>query len=96
MHRYADAGHSYQRAFRIADELDTPAERCAVLRRQGRLSYLQQQYGDALEYWVQALAIDQRLGHPAREDLQKKVELLVKEQHLDEVYIELSKTYGSV
>ena len=96
LHRYADAGHSYQHAFRIADELDTPAERCAVLRRQGRLSYLQQQYRDALEYWVQALAIDQRLGHSAREDLQKKVELLVKEQHLDEVYIELSKTYGPV
>ncbi len=94
LHRYADAVRFYQGAFRIADELDTPAERCAVLRRQGRLCFMQQQYRDALEYWVRALAIDQRLGHPAREDLQKRVEALVTEQHLDEVYAELTKRYG--
>jgi tetratricopeptide (TPR) repeat protein len=94
LRRYTDADQLYQKAFRIADELDTPAERCAVLRRQGGLSSVQQQYRNTLEYWVRALAIDQRLGHPAREDLQEKVELLVKEQHLDEVYVELTKTYG--
>ncbi len=94
LHRYTDAENFYQRAYCIAVELDTPAERCAVLRRQGGLSNTRQQYRDALEYWVQALVIDQRLGHPAREDLQKKVELLVKEQHLGEVYIELCKRYG--
>ncbi len=93
LHRYADAEHFYQKAFSIADDLDTPAERCAVLHRQGRLCFMQQQYHNALEYWVRALAIDQRLGHPAREDLQERVEKLVKEQHLDEVYVKLCKTY---
>jgi hypothetical protein len=94
LHRYADAEHSDQKAFSIADDLDTPAERCAVLHRQGRLCFMQQQYRNVLEYWVRALAIDQRLGHPAREDLQERVEKLVKEQHFDEVYVELCKTYG--
>jgi hypothetical protein len=78
----------------IAVELDTPAERCAVLHRQGILNYVQQQYLHALEYWVQALALDQRLGHPARKDLQDRVDLLVKEQNLAEIYAQLCKQYG--
>lgn len=94
LHRYMEAERSYQRAFSIADELDTPAERCAVLRRQGALSQIQKQYRNALEYWVNALALDLRLGHPARKDLQNRVDLLVKEHNLDEIYVQLSRQYG--
>jgi tetratricopeptide (TPR) repeat protein len=94
LHHYAEAEHAYQSAFNIAVDLDTPAERCAVLRRQGALSHVRQQYRDALEFWVQALALDQRLGHPARKDLQERVEALVQEQELDEIYGQLSNKYG--
>ena len=94
LHRYTEAERSYQRAFSIADELDTPAERCAALHRQGALSQVQEQYRHALEYWVQALALDQRLGHPARKDMQDRVDLLVKEHDLDEIYEQLSRQYG--
>jgi tetratricopeptide (TPR) repeat protein len=96
LHRYAEAERSYQSAFSIASELDTPAERCAVLRRQGILSQKQQQYRDALAYWVQALALDLRQGHSAREDLQNRVDQLVREQNLDEIYEQLSKQNGLV
>ncbi|OLB31932.1 MAG: hypothetical protein AUH05_19060 [Ktedonobacter sp. 13_2_20CM_53_11] len=94
LHRYTEAERSYQHAFSIADELDTPAERCASLHRQGALSQVQEQYRNALEYWVQALALDQRLGHPARKDMQDRVDLLVKEHDLDEIYEQLSRQYG--
>ncbi len=94
LHHYIEAERSYKSAVTIAVELDTPAERCAVLHRQGILSYVQQQYLHALEYWVQALALDQRLGHPARKDLQDRVDLLVKEQNLAEIYAQLCKQYG--
>jgi tetratricopeptide (TPR) repeat protein len=94
LRHYAEAEHAYQSALNIAVGLDTPAERCAVLRRQGALSHVRQQYRDALEFWVQALALDQRLGHPARKDLQERVEALVQEQELDEIYGQLSNKYG--
>ncbi len=94
LHRYTEAERSFQSAFSIADELDTPAERCAVLHRQGALSQVQEQYHNALEYWVQALALDQRLGHPARKDLQDRVDLLVKEHNLNEIYEQVSGQYG--
>jgi hypothetical protein len=94
LQHYAEAEHAYQSAFKIAVDVDTPADRCAVLRRQGALSHVRQQYRDALEFWVQALALDQRLGHPARKDLQERVEALVQEQELGEIYEQLSKKYG--
>jgi hypothetical protein len=43
---------------------------------------------------VHALALDQRLGHSVRVDLQKKVDDLVPEQHLEETYRELCEQYG--
>jgi len=94
LQHFAEAERSYQDAFNIAVELDTPAERCAVLRRQGLLSSTQHQYLKSLEYWVQALALDQRLGHPSRKDLQDNVDALVAAQHLEEAYAELLKKYG--
>src|SRR5438270_11890002 len=56
LHRFADAERSYREALSIALELDTPAERCAVLRRQGLLNHAQKRYREALDCWVQALA----------------------------------------
>ena len=93
-HRFTDAERYYHEAFTIAKELDTPSERCAVLRRQGSLRHSQGQYLKALDFWVQALALDQRLGHSARTYLQNKVDLLVAEQHLEEEYAELCKQHG--
>jgi tetratricopeptide (TPR) repeat protein len=84
----------YQDALRIATELDTPAERCAVLRRLGQLYSEQSKYCEALDFWVQALVLDHRLGHPVRKDLQDKVDALVREQHLEEAYAEFRKKYG--
>ena len=94
LHRFADAEHCYRDAITIARELDTPAEVCAVLRRQGLLHLAQNRYREALDCWVQALALDQRLGHPARKDLQDKVDALVAQQHLEEAYAEFSKQHG--
>ncbi len=94
LRRFPEAEHFYQNAITIAIELDTPAERCAVLRRLGILSNQQQDYSKALDYWVQALALDQRLGHPARTYLQESVDALIAKQHLEAVYLELAKKYG--
>jgi tetratricopeptide (TPR) repeat protein len=94
LHRLADAQRSYCDALTIALELDTPAERCAVLRRQGLLSLAQNRYREALDCWVQALALDQRPGHPARKELHDKVDALVAEQHLEEAYAEFSRQHG--
>ena len=94
LHHFAEAERCYQDAFKIAAALDTPAERCAVLRRQGLLSQIQHQYLSALEFWVQSLALDQRLGHSAREDLQASVDALVADQHLEKAYVELLKKHG--
>nr|HET6903003.1 tetratricopeptide repeat protein [Ktedonobacteraceae bacterium] len=94
LQHFAEAERCYQDAFKIAVALDTPAERCAVLHRQGILSQIQHKYLSALEYLVQALALDQRLGHPARKDLQASVDALVADQHLEEAYMELLKKHG--
>jgi len=93
---FVDAERRYHAAAKIATDLDTPAERCAVLRRQGLLAQVQKKYQEALECWVQALALDQRLGHPARTDLQQKVDSLVAEQCLEETYKELGERYSLV
>src|SRR5579883_2940947 len=92
--RYADAEQYYYEAATIATELDTPAEHCAVLRRQGLLACEQGRYQISLELWVHALALDQRLGHPARTYLQERVNALVKEQRLEERYEEYRVRYG--
>lgn len=91
---YAEAERSYHDAQAIAEKLDTPAERCAVLRRLGYLRHAQERNEQALDFWVQALAIDQRLGHAERAYLQQQVETLVSEQHLEAVYAELAQQHG--
>jgi tetratricopeptide (TPR) repeat protein len=93
-HRYAEAARYYQRAITIAIELDTLAEHCAVLRRQGLLAHDQKHYLQALESWVHALVLDHRLGHPARKYLQDTVDALVREQKLEDAYEEFCKKYG--
>ncbi|HEV2661315.1 MAG TPA: hypothetical protein VGU68_11980, partial [Ktedonobacteraceae bacterium] len=75
--------------YEIARELVTPAEQCAVLRRQGVLAYEQGQFHQTLEYWMQGLHLDQRLEHSARAELEAKVRSLVAEQHLEKAYMQL-------
>jgi hypothetical protein len=94
LHLFGEAERFYREAARIATDLDTPAELCAVLRRRGMLYFVQGKYHEALDCWVHALALDQRLGHPVRMDLQKKIDDLVLERHLEETYRELREQYG--
>jgi tetratricopeptide (TPR) repeat protein len=94
LRQFGEAERCYQEATTIATDLDTPAELCAVLRRRGMLSTLRGKYSEALDCWVQALALDQRLGHPVRVDLQQKIDELAAEQHLEETYHELRVRYG--
>ncbi len=89
-----NAEKHYADAFTIANELDMPAEQCAVLRRQGLLQEAQGRFHDALENYVHALALDLRLGHPTRKDLQAHVGSMVKERHLEEVYTVLCKGHN--
>jgi tetratricopeptide (TPR) repeat protein len=92
-HQFTEAERYYHAALALAIELDTPAEHCAVLRRQGQLHQTQQKPREALDCWVHALALDSRLGHPARIHLQEKVHSLVAECHLEELYTELCRQY---
>ncbi len=94
MRRFDEAERYYHDALTIATDLDTPAERCATLRRLGELYTVQGCYREPLDCWVHALALDLRLGHPARKEQQEKVDALVAEHHLEEVYSELCKKYG--
>jgi tetratricopeptide (TPR) repeat protein len=93
-HQFAEAERCYQKAATIAIDLDTPAEHCAVLRRQGLLYQAQEKYREALDCWVHVLALDVRLRHPARTDLQEKVSILVAEHHLEELYAEFCRQYN--
>jgi tetratricopeptide (TPR) repeat protein len=94
LRRYADAERYYHDALTIAIELDIPAEHCAVLRRQGLLKEAQGKYCEALSCWVQALALDMRLGHEARAYLQASVDRLVAEHSLQDDYAELCKQHA--
>ncbi len=89
-----DAEHHYTTAFTIATELDTPTEQCAVLGRQGLLYQIQGRFPNALDSFVHALALDVRLGHPTRKELQLRVESMVKEHHLEEAYTTYCKQYN--
>lgn len=93
MQHFSEAERYYQQAAAIAAKLDTSAEQCAVLRRQGLLMQTQGNYWGALDCWIHALVLDQRLEHPTRRELQQQIEHLVAEQHLEEVYAELCKQY---
>jgi tetratricopeptide (TPR) repeat protein len=94
MRRYAGAEHLYNQAATIAANLDTPAEHCAILHHQGELYTMQGKYPEALDAWVQAFAQDSRLGHPERESLKDRIDALVTEHSLQEVYARLCKLYG--
>src|SRR5579885_818383 len=94
LHQESEAELRYQEALAIAIELDTPPERCAALHRLGQLRYDQQRYPEALEAWVQAVAHDRRIGHPAREELKARIDHLVREQHLEDTYAQLSQKQG--
>src|SRR5258708_2580819 len=89
--QFSEADRFYNQAVTIITNLDTPAERCAVLHHRGELRYLQGQYREALADWVQALTQDRRLGHPERQTLEDRINTLVAEQHLEEAYAELRK-----
>jgi len=43
---------------------------------------------------VQAYAEDRRIGHPDREALKEKIDVLVAGHELQEVYAELCERYG--
>jgi tetratricopeptide (TPR) repeat protein len=88
MGHFADARRYYNDAAAIANELNTLPERCAILRRQGELYISQEQYPEALDAWIEALAQDRRIDHPERVAMQKKIEDLVAKQHLEEAYKE--------
>ncbi|HEY1351487.1 MAG TPA: tetratricopeptide repeat protein [Ktedonobacteraceae bacterium] len=89
LHQESEAEQRFQEALAIAIDLDTPPERCAVLHRLGQLHYDQQRYPQALQAWAQALAYDQRVGHPEREALKARIAHLVQEQHLESAYAQL-------
>jgi tetratricopeptide (TPR) repeat protein len=94
LRQYSEAECYYHEALTIAVELDTPGERCATLDHLGQLRYEQQNYPAALEAWMQALSHDRRIGHPERERLREKLERLVQEQHLENIYAELCQQQG--
>ncbi len=92
--QYAEAERFYSEAALIAANLGTPAERGAVLHRQGELYQSQSKYQEALSTWVQAYIEDRRLGHPDRESLKVKIDSLVTKHDLQEFYADLCKQYG--
>ena len=91
---YTEAERFYTEAATIATNLDTPTERGAVLHRQAELYQNQGKYREALSAWVQAYVEDQRIGHPDRETLKEKIDILVASHDLQEYYIELQEQYG--
>ena len=93
-HQFAEAERFYSEAATIAANLGTPAERCAILHRQGELYQNQGKLREALAAWVQAYVQDRRVGHPDREALKERIEALVAEHELQEVYAELCERYG--
>jgi tetratricopeptide (TPR) repeat protein len=91
---FTEAERFYTEAATIATNLDTPTERGAVLHRQGELYQTQGKYREALSTWVRAYVEDQRIGHPDRETLKGKIDILVASHDLQEYYIELQEQYG--
>jgi tetratricopeptide (TPR) repeat protein len=94
LHQESEALLRYQEALAIAIELHTPPERCATLHRLGQLYYDQQRYPQALDVWVQALAHDRRVGYPGRADLKARIDRLVQEHHLENMYAQLCQEPG--
>jgi tetratricopeptide (TPR) repeat protein len=94
LHQFAEAERFYNQAATIAVNLDTPAERCAILHRQGELYQNQGKYREALDAWVQSFVQDRRVGHPDRESLKERIDALVAVHDLQEAFAELCKQYG--
>ncbi|GAC1566438.1 MAG: hypothetical protein NVS3B14_08710 [Ktedonobacteraceae bacterium] len=92
--QFGEAERCYNEAASIARRLDTPADRCAVLHRQGELHEMQGRYKEALTAWVEALFQDHRAGHPERAEHEARVASFVAEHNLEETYPELSQQYG--
>jgi tetratricopeptide (TPR) repeat protein len=92
-HQFAEAARVYSEAASIAADLSTPAEHGAILRHQGELYEEQGKYREALSTWVQAYFEDRRIGHPEREALKEKIDLLVAEHELQEAYVELCERF---
>ncbi len=93
-HHFSDAERQYARAFALALTLDTPAERSAVLYRQGHLHAAQAQYQQALESWAEALFQDHRADHPERLEHEARIADFVAQHHLEESYARLRNQYG--
>jgi len=93
-HQFAEAERFYSEAATIAANLGTPAERCAILHRQGELYQIQGKYREALAAWFQGYIQDRRVEHPDREALKERIDSFVAEHELQEVYAELCKQYG--
>jgi tetratricopeptide (TPR) repeat protein len=94
LHQFAEAERFYNQAATIAVNLDTPAERCAILHRQGELYQNQGKYREALDAWVQSFVQDRRVGHPDRESLKGRIDALVAVHDLQEAFAELCKQNG--
>jgi tetratricopeptide (TPR) repeat protein len=94
LHQSTEAERFYSEAASIAADLRTPAERGAILHRQGELYQSQGKYREALATWVQAYVGDRRVGHPDREALKERMDALVVKHELQEYYAELCERYG--
>ncbi len=88
LRRLTEARQYYQDASTIAKDLDLIPEQCALLKRQGELLLALGRHAEALQHWIEALSLDRRLGHQARQDLEKKITALVRDQHLEVIYAE--------
>ncbi|TMB80455.1 MAG: tetratricopeptide repeat protein, partial [Chloroflexi bacterium] len=93
-HHNGDAREYYEDALAIFSSLGDRVDQARVMNCLGAISFDDGEHLEAKEYYEQALALDQRLGHPARKDMQDRVDLLVKEHDLDEIYEQLSRQYG--
>ena len=94
LRQFGEAERYYDEADTIARRLDTPADLCAVLHRQGQLHEMQEHDKEALTAWVEALFQDHRLGHPERVAHEDRVARYVEERHLEEMFAALRQQYG--
>jgi tetratricopeptide (TPR) repeat protein len=91
---FSEAERHYAEAADLVQKLDMPAERSALLYRQGLLHAAQEQYQQALERWAEALFQDHRVDHPERLEHEARIAAFVAEHHLEEHYAELRRQYG--
>lgn len=92
--RLAEAEAYYDDAEHLSSALNIPVEQCMLLRSRGMLLYEQKKYQEALQVWVQALALDQRLGRPIHQPTVRHITALVGECHLEKDYATLKEQYS--